>query len=326
MTLHDLFPKVPELLLFGEDVGRKGGIYGVTRRLLRQFPGRVLDTLLDEQSILGLAIGAGQVGLLPIAEIEYLAFLHNAEDQLRGEASTLQFFSQAQFRNPMVVRIPSYGYQKGFGGHFHNDNSVAVLRDLPGVIIASPGRGDDAAAMLRTCVAAARQAGSVCVFLEPIALYHTADLHEPGDRGWLTPFRADELAELGRARRHGSDGAVDLLLVSFANGVSMSLRVARKLEREGVRCAVLDLRWLAPLPVEDLWNAARTAPRLLVVDETRVTGGVGEGIVTELATGGYDGKLARVASKDSFIPLGPAANLVLLSEAEIDAAARALLR
>ena len=70
---------------------------------------------------------------------------------------------------------------KGFGGHFHNDDSVAALRDIPGIVVASPSRGDDAAAMLRTCVAAARSEGSVCLFLEPIALYRTADLHAPGD-------------------------------------------------------------------------------------------------------------------------------------------------
>ena len=99
-------------------------------------------------------------GLLPVPEIQYLAYLHNAEDQLRGEAATLQFFSQGQYRNGMVVRSRGYGYQKGFGGHFHNDNAVGVLRDIPGLVIASPARPDDAAAMLRTCVAAARVDGT----------------------------------------------------------------------------------------------------------------------------------------------------------------------
>ena len=99
-------------------------MYGVTRGLSRKVGrARVFDTLLDEQSILGLALGAGVSGLLPLPEIQYLAYLHNAEDQLRGEGATLQFFSDGQFANPLVVRIPGYGYQKGFGGHFHNDNA-----------------------------------------------------------------------------------------------------------------------------------------------------------------------------------------------------------
>jgi 2-oxoisovalerate dehydrogenase E1 component len=126
----------------GEDVGRKGGVYGVTQKLQARFgPDRVIDTLLDEQSILGLGIGMAHNGFLPIPEIQFLAYLHNAEDQLRGEAATLPFFSNGQFTNPMVVRIAGLGYQKGFGGHFHNDNSLSVLRDIPGLILACPSTG-----------------------------------------------------------------------------------------------------------------------------------------------------------------------------------------
>ena len=102
------------MLVFGEDVGAKGGVYGVTRGLQRKAGRRrVFDTLLDEQSILGLALGAGVSGLVPIPEIQYLAYLHNAEDQLRGEAASLSFFSNGQFTNPLVVRIAGYGYQQG---------------------------------------------------------------------------------------------------------------------------------------------------------------------------------------------------------------------
>src|SRR5262249_41723336 len=124
-TLGDLLLKYPELLIFGEDVARKGGVYGVTRGLLKKAgSGRVFDTLLDEQAILGLGLGAGLAGLLPLPEIQYLAYVHNAADQLRGEAATLGFFSRGQYRNPLVVRVAGYGYQKGFGGHFHNDNAL----------------------------------------------------------------------------------------------------------------------------------------------------------------------------------------------------------
>jgi 2-oxoisovalerate dehydrogenase E1 component len=324
-ALGDLLVKVPELLVFGEDVGKKGGVYGVTRNLQKRAGvARVFDTLLDEQSILGMALGAGQTGFVPVPEIQYLAYLHNAEDQVRGEAATLQFFSQGQFRNPMVVRIAGYAYQKGFGGHFHNDNAVAVLRDIPGLVIASPARGDDAAALLRTCVAAARVDGAVCVFLEPIALYHTRDLHENGDGLWLSRYEpAGELVPICRARVWGE--GKDLLLVSFANGLHMSLRVARRLADEGIECRVLDLRWLSPLPVEDLLREAEATGRVLVVDETRRSGGVSEGVIAALLDGGFSGRVRRVTSADSFIPLGPAANYVLLSEADIERAARALL-
>ncbi|MEV0968180.1 thiamine pyrophosphate-dependent enzyme [Microtetraspora glauca] len=328
-TLAEEMALDPGVLLFGEDVARKGGVYGVSRGLLRKFGAeRVFDTLLDEQSILGLALGSGVSGLLPVPEIQYLAYLHNALDQIRGEASSLQFFSRGAFRNPMVVRVPGLAYQKGFGGHFHNDNSVAALRDIPGLIVAVPARPDDAASMLRTCLAAARADGRVCVFLEPIALYHTRDLFDEDDGGWLSPYVpparwAETHIPIGRARSYG-DGR-DLTIVTFGNGVRMSLRAAVKLTAEEMSCRVLDLRWLSPLPVEDLLRAAELTGKVLIADETRRSGGVSESVITALVEGGFSGQIARVTSQDSFIPLGAAADTVLMSEWDIEQAARKLL-
>jgi 2-oxoisovalerate dehydrogenase E1 component len=313
----------PNALLFGEDIAVKGGVYGVTRGLHARFgAGRVFDTLLDETSILGLALGAAVSGFLPIPEIQYLAYFHNAEDQLRGEAATLQFFSQRAYRNGMVLRIAGYGYQRGFGGHFHNDDAIGVLRDIPGIVIASPARADDAAAMLVTCAESAVVDGTVCVFLEPIALYHSRDLHEDGDDGWVAAL-TDHHVPAGAARIYLEGG--DLTIVTWANGLQLSLRVARNLEQLGVRARVLDLRWLAPLPVEDILREAHATGRVLVVDETRRTGGVSEGVLAELVDAGFAGRIARVTSKDSFVPLGDAARLVLVSEEEIEAAARQLV-
>ena len=338
-ALADLMRKYSSMIVFGEDVAEKGGVYGVTVGLWKTFgPGRVFNTLLDEQTILGMAIGAGQVGLLPVPEIQFLAYLHNAEDQLRGEAATLSFFSRAQLTNPMVVRIAGLGYQKGFGGHFHNDDSLAVLRDLPGVIVAVPSRADDAAKMLRTLVAAARIDGRVCVFVEPIALYHTRDLF-PGDGAWAFPLPAqgDALAvgEVGvydGARlmtSTPSDSAAslvekDLVVLTYGNGVPMALRAAKKLEVDrGVSVRVVDLRWIAPLPVGAVLEHAGRARAILVVDECRRSGNVSEAIGALVAdTPTLRAKpYARVTSADSFIPLAEAANLVLVQEAEIYAAA-----
>lgn len=321
-ALAAVLDRYPEALLFGEDIAIKGGVYGVTRGLHARFgAGRVFDTLLDETSILGLALGSAVSGFLPIPEIQYLAYLHNAEDQLRGEAATLQFFSQGRYRNGMVIRIAGYGYQRGFGGHFHNDDAVGVLRDIPGLVIASPSRPDDAAAMLATCAASALVDGSVCVFLEPIALYHVRDLHDEGDEGWCAELNETHIP-LGSARTY-FDGT-DLTIVTWGNGLHMSLRVARRLGTRGVHARVVDLRWLAPLPFDDILREAHATGRVLVVDETRRTGGVSEGVLAALIDAGFDGSLARVASKDSFVPLGDAARLVLVSEDEIEAAALAL--
>ncbi|MGA8986459.1 thiamine pyrophosphate-dependent enzyme [Aeromicrobium sp.] len=327
-TLTDVLAARPEALVFGEDVGRKGGVYGVTRGLRRGFGAtQVFDTLLDEQTILGTALGAGLAGFLPIPEIQYLAYLHNAEDQLRGEAATLRFFSDGQYENGMVVRVAGLAYQKGFGGHFHNDNSVAVLRDIPGLVLAVPSHPASAPGLLRECVALADE-GRVCVFLEPIALYHERDLRD-GDSGWTAPYAApapwpaEAAHELGRVRTYGEGR--DVLLVTFGNGVRMSLRAAGRLADERIGCTVLDLQWLAPLPREELLRTTEVFAAVVVVDETRESGGVSESVVTALVDGGYPGRIRRVTSADSFIPLGPAADHVLLAEHEIIAAVRTLL-
>ena len=325
-ALGDLLLQHREVLLFGEDVARKGGVYHVTADLQKKSGvGRVFNTPLDETTILGLAIGAAQLGMLPIPEIQYLAYLHNAIDQIRGEAASLSFFSQGQFTNPMVVRIASLAYQKGFGGHFHNDNSIAALRDIPGLLIACPSNGEDAVGMLRTCVAAAKVDGRVSAFLEPIALYMTKDLHEPRDGLWSFPYQPPGFSvPIGRARTW-TEGE-DLTILSYANGLWMSLRVAKRLEQQhGIRCRVVDLRWLNPLPIDDMVEAAEATGTVLVVDEGRRTGGVAEGVMAALAERIPGIRLGRVAGADTFIPLGAAANLVLVQEHDIEAGALRIL-
>ncbi len=323
-ALTDALAARPEMLVFGEDVGVKGGVYGVTRGLAHRFRAtRVFDTLLDEQAILGLGLGMGVSGLLPVPEIQYLAYLHNAGDQLRGEAASLRFFSNGTFTNPMVVRIAGLAYQRGFGGHFHNDNGVAPLLDIPGLVVAVPSRPDDAGPMLRTCLAAATLDGQVSVFLEPIALYHERDLLVPGDRGWLGSYRLGDHVPIGSALTH-TQGR-DVTVLTFGNGLRMSLRVAALLADEGISLRVVDLRWLMPLPIDDMLREAAATGRVLVVDETRHSGGVGEGIIAALVERRFAGRIARVSGADSYIPLGDAANTVLLTEDDIARGVRQLL-
>ncbi len=323
-ALHDLFCKYPETLLFGEDVAQKGGVYTVTKGLQKAFKGsRVFNTLLDETMILGLAQGYANMGMLPLPEIQYLAYFHNACDQIRGEAASLQFFSNDQYRNPMVVRIAGLGYQRGFGGHFHNDNSITALRDIPGLVVGCPSRGDDAATMLRTLAALAKVDGRVTAFLEPIALYMTKDLHEPGDGQWLFPYPPqDEAMTLGEGRVYG-EGADDLVIFTYGNGVPMSLRAARTIERtHGWQVRVVDLRWLVPLNAAFIAEQAKTAKRILVVDEGRQAAGVGEGVITAIAEAGYRARpFQRVVGADTYTPLAGAAFLVLPGDEDIVAAA-----
>ena len=324
-AMTDLMLEHPEIALMGEDVGRKGGVYGVTQKLQSRFgPDRVIDTLLDEQSILGLGIGMAHNGFLPIPEIQFLAYLHNAEDQLRGEAATLPFFSNGQYTNPMVVRIAGLGYQKGFGGHFHNDNSLAVLRDIPGLVLAIPSNGLDAAKMLRECVRLAREEQRVVVFLEPIALYPMRDLHEAGDGGWMCRYPdPSERIALGEVGQQGEGR--DLAIVTFGNGTYLSTKAAQQLESDGISTRVIDLRWISPLPEEALRAALEGVKNVLIVDETRHSGGVAEALMAFCAEN-LDVPFARETAEDSFIATGPAYAVTMPSDVGIASVAKSLVK
>ena len=319
LALMDLLLQYPNAIIFGEDVGRKGGVYHVTANLQATFGSkRVFDSLLDETTILGTAIGFAHNDLLPIPEIQFLAYFHNAEDQLRGEAATLSFFSNGQYSNPMVVRIPGLAYQKGFGGHFHNDNSIAVLRDIPGVIIACPSNGSDAARMLRTCVKLAYEQGRVVVFLEPIALYMTKDLTADFDNLWLSNYPdPNEMIDLDEINVHGE--STELAIISFANGYYLSRQAQAVLsDQHQLNIKVIDLRWLAPLPWPAMIKAVENCKRILIVDETRRTGSLSEGLMTGLLESLNPlPMITRLTGLDSFIPLGDACQYVLPSRDDI---------
>lgn len=316
-AMLDLMSEYSNIVMFGEDVGKKGGVYNVTAKLCDKFgPHRVINTLLDEQSILGAAIGLGHNGFLPIPEIQFLAYVHNAEDQIRGEAATLPFFSNGQFTNPMVIRIAGLAYQRGFGGHFHNDNSFAVFRDIPGIVIACPSNGADAVEMLRACVRLAREQQRVVIFLEPIALYMKKDLLEEGDNLWsfdYVPPQDSVQMQLGELGIHG-DGQ-DLCILSYGNGFYLSRQAQEKLAEMGIHLTVVDLRWLAPLNEQGILDAIADFDKVLVVDECRRTGSISEAICTIIIEANQANNqsivLDRITAEDSFIPLGSASYEVL---------------
>jgi 2-oxoisovalerate dehydrogenase E1 component len=223
------------------------------------------------------------------------------------------------------------GYQKGFGGHFHNDNSLTALRDIPGLVVGLASRGDDAAMMLRTMMALAHVDGRVCAFLEPIALYMTKDLHEPGDGRWQFDYPAPQQAMvLGEGRvynEYAPNADADLLIISFGNGIPMALRAARALAAEKQQVRVFDLRWLQPLNHVQIAELGRHCKRILIVDEGRKSAGISEGVMTALIEAGLGGKaITRVVGTDTYTPLASAATLVLPSDATVLQAARELLQ
>jgi len=323
--LTDILLRYKTALVFGEDVAQKGGVYNVTDGLLNKFGAkRVFNSLLDEQSILGVALGTAQNGFIPIPEIQFLAYVHNAEDQIRGEAATLAFFSQGQFTNPMVIRIAGLPYQKGFGGHFHNDNSLAIFRDIPGVIIAVPSNGTDAVKMMRACVREAYEKGRVVVFVEPIALYMTKDLHQPDDKGWS--FTYPEISEEIAIGQFGVSGYTksgqisnDVAILTYGNGFYFAKQAEKILkEQHHINCKLIDLRWIAPLDKVALLKELKNDTKILIVDECRKTGSLSEALVTMLVESlPVLPQIKVIAAHDCFITLGVAAAAGLPSKNEI---------
>ena len=329
LTLTELMARLANIVVCGEDVGKKGGVYHVTSRLVERFgPNRVINTLLDETSILGLGIGMAHNGILPMPEIQFLAYVHNAEDQIRGEAATLPFFSDGQFTNPMVIRIAGLGYQKGFGGHFHNDNSFAVFRDIPGLIIACPSNGADAVEMLRESVRLAHEEQRVVIFLEPIALYMTKDLHDTGDGLWASHYVPEQESKpiaLGEITQEGEGN--ELCIISYANGYYLSRQAQKILMGTGLKVRVIDIRWLAPLNMDAIIDKAKACRHILIVDECRKTGSISEAIMTGFteALGHECPPIARLTADDCFIPLAGAATLPLPTKEKIVEAAMRLI-
>jgi 2-oxoisovalerate dehydrogenase E1 component len=173
--------------------------------------------------------------------------------------------------------------------------------------------------MMRTCLALAKVDGRVVAFIEPIALYMTKDLHEPKDRGWSFAYPPpNEAVPFGEGRVYHPD-ANDLTILTFANGVYMSLRAARALrDQHGVAARVVDLRWLNPLNEAFIVEQARASGRVLVVDEGRRTGGIGEAILAILMEScSGEVRAVRLTAHDTYIPLGPAADCVLPQESDV---------
>ena len=318
-TLSDIMLRYKNTVVFGEDVAQKGGVYHLTADLYKQFGvRRVFNSPLDETSIIGFGMGFGHNGFVPIPEIQFLAYLHNAEDQLRGEAATLPFFSDGQFTNPMVLRVPGLAYQKGFGGHFHNDNSLTIFRDIPGIILAVPSNGADASKMIRTAVREAHENGRIIVFVEPIALYMTKDLHEPKDGKWTFKYPVlDEEIPVGKFAEYGK-GKV-LTLITYGNGLYLSLQAKKEIEKKlKKKIKIIDLRWLSEMNIPKLLNAIGTSNNILIVDECRRTGCHGEGLFAQLVSESKKPLNIKLhAAEDSFISIGGAATATLPSKKSI---------
>lgn len=256
-AMHTALGSDRRVLLLGQDIGRNGGVFRATDGLFEEFRGRVIDMPISEAATVGAAVGLAVSGLVPIVELQFLPFAHQAFHQLVDQLPRMRNRSQGRFNMSVTVRAP-------FGGgvrapELHSDAVEAHLTNVPGLKVLAPATARDAKGLL---LGAIRDPDPV-VFLEPLASYHTVRDDVPM-ADYATPF-------VSRLAREGADVA----LVGWSSAVHLCIRAAERAESEGISCAVLDLRSLVPLDVSGLTEIASRTGRVIVVHEAPVHGGYG---------------------------------------------------
>ena len=262
-TLTGEMDRDPHVVLMGEDVGKRGGVFLASDGLFDRFgPDRVIDTPLSEAAIVGAAVGMAAHGLRPVAEIQFSDYIYPGFDQLVSQAAKLRYRSGGQFFAPMVVRMPAGGGVKG--GHHHSQNPETHFVHTPGLKVVYPSSPADAKGLLTTAI----RDDDPVVFMEPKRLYR-AFKEEVPDGEYLIP--------LGEARvRRGGD---DVLLISYGASVAETLKAADALVEQGVSARVLDLRSLLPWDKEAVLEAVAELGRVVLVSEAPKTAG----FVSEIA-------------------------------------------
>ncbi|MGQ9731269.1 MAG: alpha-ketoacid dehydrogenase subunit beta [Candidatus Zipacnadales bacterium] len=253
------------VILFGEDVGQYGGVYGATTGLQREFgDNRVRDTPISEMAIVGIAVGAALAGYRPIAEIMYCDFLAHASDAIVNNAAKWRYMSGGQYTLPLVVRSPGGG-GAGYAAQ-HSQNLEAWFAHIPGLKVVAPAVPRDARGLLKSAI----RDDNPVIFLE-----HKAHYTFRGD----VPAE-EELIPLGRAevKREGTD----VTLVSWSKTLTYVLEAAENLAKDGISVEVVDPRTLQPLDVETICSSVAKTGRLVVVQEAVTFGGFGAEIVAQV--------------------------------------------
>jgi 2-oxoisovalerate dehydrogenase E1 component len=293
----------PEVVVYGEDVGKSGGIFGATRGLQRKFGAdRVFDTPISENAILGSAVGAALMGMKPIVEIMWADFLLVALDQIVNQAANVRYATGGRSGAPIVVRTQQ-GVTPGSCPQ-HSQSLEALLAHIPGLRIAVPATPQDAYSLLRTAVAAP----DPCIVFESRGLYPTSSEVQFSDV--IEPMGKSRLRKPGR----------DAVIVTWGTCVPIAMEAAGKLAEAGVDVGVLDLRWLCPLDVNGLCEAVRNASgKVIVLHEANRTGGFGAEVfarIHESLGGEMALSVTRVATPDMRIPAAPLLQAALLPSAD----------
>ena len=278
----------PRTFVMGEDVGKYGGCYAVTKGLLEEFgPKRVIDTPLSENAFTGIGIGAALAGLRPIVEIMTCNFSLLALDQIMNNAATLPHMTGGQFSVPLVIRMATGGGRQLAAQHSHS--LEGWYAHIPGLKVLVPGTVDDARHMLAAALA---DPNPVLIF-EHIVLYNTEAALDP------TLHAVDiEHAAVRRAGR-------DLSLITYGNSLPKCLAAAARLAQEGIEAEVVDLRVLRPLDMATVTASVTRTHRVLIVDEGWKSGSISAEIAARLAEDALyelDAPVRRLCSREVPVP------------------------
>jgi len=290
-TLWDEMKADDSVLVLGEDVGARGGVFRVTAGFLDEFgEQRVIDTPLAESSIVGVAIGMSMHGLLPVAEIQFADFIHPAFDQLVSEAARIRYRSAGDFDCPIVVRAPWGGGVHG--ALYHSQSIEAFYGHVPGLKTVVPSTPYDVKGMLR---AAIRDPDPV-LFLEHKKTYRLIKGEVP-DEPYEVPIGVADV------KREGED----LTVIAYGLMLHYCLEAADRLqEEEGMSAEVVDLRTIAPLDRQAILDSVRKTSKAMVVYEDNRTYGAAAEVVATIAEEllfELDGPLVRIGGPD--IPAMP---------------------
>ena len=288
-ALHTEMENDDRVVVFGEDVGRKGGVFLATVGLQEKFgEERCFDTPLSECGIIGTAVGMSLYGVRPVAEIQFLDFIYPGFDQIVSEAAKMRYRTGGEYTCPMVIRSPYGGGIRG--GHYHSQSSEAYFCHTPGLKVVIPSTPADTKGLL---ISAIRDEDPV-LFLEPKRIYRSAKGEVP-DGEHVVPIGT------GRVVREGTD----ITVVAYGAMVSVCEKAADAAQQQGRSVEIIDPRTLVPLDERIILDSVRKTGRCVVVYEAPKTCGYGAeiaAIIAEKALEYLEGPIVRVAGFDTPFP------------------------
>jgi len=290
LALTESMRSDPSIIILGEEVGKYGGAYGVTKGMLEEFgDARIRDTPISEEVIVGAAVGAAMTGLRPVAELMYIDFVTLAMDQLVNQAAKIRYMFGGQIGVPMVLR--SQGGTGRSGAAQHSQSLEAWMMHTPGLHLAMPSTVTDAYHLLKHSLTL----NDPVVFLEHKGLYTL--------KGTLEP---DKALPWGKAevRRQGGD----CTLVSYSRMIHLCMDAAETLSKEGISVEVIDLRTLHPLDMQTVSESVSRTGRAMVVTEDCLTAGVSAELSARIMEEAFDfleEPVVRLSGEDIPIPVSP---------------------